>query len=583
MSLEGARGTVSIIDKATAPLKNIAKSFMNMGKSASDTVKDINANSKALGKLATMQNRLGRIQANNQYKTRDIGGQAVGVVALGLAFKNAVQPAIEFESAFAGVKKVASGTPKQIKELEKDLLSLTATIPKTVVELSQIAEAGAKMGFDTTQLVQFTTIVAKASTAFDISADEAGASLGKISSVLGLGMKGLSEYGDRVNFLADSIAADSAGIIDITKRVAGAYSSLNLGLGDISGLSAFADQMSVSSEIGASALNQIINRFKATKRGAKLFEKEGGNALVTLAKEFKKLDGLARSKAITKMFGTGEGSRMFEKMISQTEKLEKALELGNSNKAIGSMTREFEAMSKTTANSLVLLTNSVNRIFITFGSKLAPTISSIAKSISGLSEPISNFIDNNETLIKTVGIVAGVILTAKVATLAYTATIWLVSPALAGLSATLNIVKIAMVAFNLVMAANPIGLMVTGITLLAVGATALVANWEKVGAFFTGLWEKITKLTDAFSKLNVVAGARKQLDKTLDFFGLGSDEQDTNEVSNTSTNEVIKNIQAQNNINNKAVIQVNVANGQTSVQSTGDFETEVEVNNGVQQ
>ncbi len=583
MSLEGARGTVSIIDKATAPLRNIAKSFMNMGKSAKDTTKDVDNNTKALGKLSAMQSRLGRIQANNQYKTRDIGNQAVGVVALGLAFKNAVQPAIEFESAFASVKKVASGTPKQIKQLEKDLLSLTATIPKTVVELSQIAEAGAKMGFDTTQLVQFTTIVSKASTAFDISAEEAGASLGKISSVLGLGMNGLSEYGDRVNFLADSIAADSAGIIDITKRVAGAYSSLNLGLGDISGLSAFADQMSVSSEIGASALNQIINRFKATEKGAKLFKKEGGNALVTLAKEFKKLDGLARSKAIAKMFGTGEGSRMFEKMISQTDKLKKALELGNSNKAIGSMTREFEAMSKTTANSLVLLTNSVNRIFITFGSKLAPTISNIAKSISGLSEPISNFIDNNETLIKTVGIVAGVILTAKVATLAYTATIWLASPALAGLSASLSIVKIAMVAFNLVMAANPIGLMVAGITLLAVGATALVANWEKVGAFFTGLWEKITKLTDAFSKLNVVSGARKQLDKTLDFFGLGSDEQDTNEVSNTSTNEVIKNIQAQNNINNKAVIQVNVANGQTSVQSTGDFDTEVEVNNGVQQ
>ena len=568
MSLEGARGTVSIIDKATAPLRNIAKSFMNMGKSASESTTGINKSTTALGKLSAMQNRIGRIQANNSRKTKDIGNQAVGVVALGLAFKNAIQPAIEFESAFASVKKVASGTPKQIKELEKDLLSLTATIPKTVVELSQIAEAGAKMGFDTTQLVQFTTIVAKASTAFDISADEAGASLGKISSVLGLGMNGLSEYGDRVNFLADSIAADSAGIIDITKRVAGAYSSLNLGLGDISGLSAFADQMSVSSEIGASALNQIINRFKATEKGAKLFKKEGGNALVTLANEFKKLDGLARSKAIAKMFGTGEGSRMFEKMISQTEKLEKALELGNSNKAIGSMTREFEAMSKTTANSLVLLTNSINRIFITFGSKLAPSISNIAKSISGLSEPISNFIDNNESLIKTVGIVAGVILTAKIATLAYTASLWLVSPALTAVSLAIGAVKGAIMLMNLAFAASPMGMLV------ALGTTAVLvaSNWDSVTATFKELWETI-KLFD-FSKMG------ESMNKITESIGLGSFFGDGNNQSNTS--DVIQNIQGQNNINNKAVIQVNVANGQTSVQSSGDFETDVEVNNGVQ-
>ena len=259
---------------------------------------------------------------------------------------------------------------------------------------------------------------------------------------------------------------------------------------------------------------------------------------------------------------------MFEKMISQTEKLEKALELGNSNKAIGSMTREFEAMSKTTANSLVLLTNSVNRIFITFGSKLAPTISNIAKSISGLSEPISNFIDNNETLIKTVGIGAGVILTAKIATLAYTASLWLVSPALTAVSLAIGAVKGAIMLMNLAFAASPMGMLV------ALGTTAVLvaSNWDSVTATFKELWETI-KLFD-FSKMG------ESMNKITESIGLGSFFGDGNNQSNTS--DVIQNIQGQNNINNKAVIQVNVANGQTSVQSSGDFETDVEVNNGVQ-
>ena len=294
MAIKPAQGRVTILDKATQPLRSIANAFKNLGVTSKKTNTNLSKTQKAINGVGAAQNQLNRVSKNMQNNTRGIGSQAVGVVALGLSFKAALMPAIEFESAFAGVAKVAEGTPKQMQSLSKELVKLTSVIPKTAVELASIAEAGAKMGFKTDSLIEFTTIVAKASTAFGITAEEAGSSLGKISSVLGLGMGDLELYGDRVNHLADSIEASSSGIIDITKRVAGAFSALNLGLGDVTGLSAFADQMAVTSELGASGLNQIINRMRATREGAVLFEKEGAGALVTMAEKFKKLDGFAR-------------------------------------------------------------------------------------------------------------------------------------------------------------------------------------------------------------------------------------------------------------------------------------------------
>ena len=42
MSLKGAKGTVSIVDKATSPLRSIAKAFQQMGKSSKKANKELN-------------------------------------------------------------------------------------------------------------------------------------------------------------------------------------------------------------------------------------------------------------------------------------------------------------------------------------------------------------------------------------------------------------------------------------------------------------------------------------------------------------------------------------------------------------
>lgn len=481
-NLEGARGTVSIIDKATQPLRNIAKSFLNMG----DASKKVN---KDIGLLQGSINRIGRVQSNINRQTKDILGLAAGVTALALSLKSLLDPAIKFETAFAGVKKVASGTPEEVEELRQSLLRMSKTMPNTAEELSHIAEAGAKMGFASKDLAKFTDTVAKASTAFDMSAEDAGFAFGKIASVLGYGMTQLEDYGDRVNYLADNLAADASGIINITRRTSSAMKSLGFGTGDIAGLSAFADQMSVSSEIGASALNQIISSMRSTKKGSELFAKEGAKGILTYAESFKGLKGLKLAKAIEDAMGKGEGARMFENMINQSDKLKIALDLGNETKAVGSMGREFAAMANTTENKLKVLGNIFTAIAISIGDNLLPHIKTMIDKLGPLSEKIGSFISANKEAIQVVGAIALALLGAKVAALAYTAGLWLLGPALTAM-------KVLMIAFNAVASLNPIGLVVIAVAALAAAAYTVYKNWEPITNFFKDLW---VGLKNAFS------------------------------------------------------------------------------------
>jgi len=83
-------------------------------------------------------------------------------------------------------------------------------------------------------------------------------------------------------------------------------------------------------------------------------------------------------------------------------------------------------------------------------------------------------------------------------TVATTAWAAITKAAAAGMAA----LRGAILAVNLVMYANPIGLVIAAVVALIGVAALLIANWDKVGAFFVSLWEGIVaKFTAAVEKI----------------------------------------------------------------------------------
>ncbi len=108
--------------------------------------------------------------------------QIIETIGLGLTLAAPIKVAIDFESAMADVKKVVKfdDETKEVDKFAQKLKEMSRTIPLSAAELAQIAASGGQLGIEKEDLLEFTTIVAKMTTAFDMSAEEAGNAIAKI-------------------------------------------------------------------------------------------------------------------------------------------------------------------------------------------------------------------------------------------------------------------------------------------------------------------------------------------------------------------------------------------------------------------
>lgn len=473
------------IDKISNVVDKINGKMSALKSKAKDAVINLNViHQQAMNRLNQVHNKMKDLSKKPIDISLSFASLASNVALLGMPIKKA----IEIESAFAGITKVVDGTNEQMSKLKTDLIDMTSVLPKTAVELMQIAEAGGKLGVPVDKIKEYVDVVAKASTAFEMPAEVAGEAFGKIGAMLGYEITQLRQYGDIVNALADSTSADAKNIIDITKRTAGVMGTLKFNVGTIAGLSAFADQMSVSSEVGATALNDILNGIRGTEQGLKILQQKGGYGLIEIADKFKKLEGVARTKAIEDLFGRGEGSRMFEKLINQTDVLKASLDSALSEKTLGSMQREFENVSNTTANKIRLMANGVERLAIKIGDALLPNINELITYLAPIIDKVSIWAGENKDLIITMAkiLAVGIALTAGFLMIQAS-----LAPILIAIRVYTAIVAIAtgvVNLFNVALWANPITWVVVGIIALIAIVAVLIYYWKDLTTWVNALW-----------------------------------------------------------------------------------------------
>lgn len=598
MALKGARGTVSIIDKATRPLQSIAQAFSKMGQSSKKTNKDLTASQKAINGLSRAQSRLGRTQAGIERSTRSIGGQAVGVAALALSFKKALDPAIKFEQGMKNLEAVAFGTADSTVDVAGNMKLLSDQAKKlgatTAFSATQAAEGQlflAKAGFKTNEILAsmrpLLDLAAASQTdlarASDITSDLLGA--------FGMKAKDTGKLADVLAAATSSANVDMETLFETLKVAAPIGISAGQSMEAIVSATALLGNVGIKGSMAGTALkNALTNLASPAAAGAQVLKELGiktsdaaGNMLplqkvmLNLGKKAKDLSQVKRIKAFDAVFGkiAMAGAINLEKAVTSGD-FEKMLKNLQNSEGIASKMAKISMNS--TQGSIVQLMSAVEGIAITFGSFLTPAIKNTANALTNLSEPLQNFLKNNESLIKVVGIFAAVLVTAKIAVLAYTASLWLVSPALTAVRAAIAATKAVMVAFNFVASLNPFGAIITAVALLTAGLVLLYQNWDKVTAAFRSFKDLIMNFSfdKVLNGLKAV-GEMIGLDK---IFG----EQEIAVKQTITPAQAVQQVQS-NNVNNaQANIIINNESGQTkSVETSGDFKTNIVTNDGMQQ
>ena len=394
--------------------------------------------------------------------------------------------AIDFESAFAGVRKTVDATEAQYAELERGIRSMAKTIPATANEIAAVAEAAGQLGIQRENIMGFARVMIDLGESTNLASEEAATSLARLANITQMPQSQFDRLGSTVVALGNTLATTEAEIVEMGLRLAGAGKQVGMTEAQILGFAGALSSVGIAAEAGGTAFSRVFKDiYSAVATGNKSlatfaqvagmttaqfkqqFEQDaagaiigfieglgkigaaGGNTIAILEKL--NLSDIRVSDSLLRASGAGDLFR---------QSIEKGTSAWQENTAL---TKEAEERYKTLASQLAITRNHLTEIAITFGRDLMPMIQSAAKYVRDLSESFSALDPGvRQAIVVVAGLVAAI------------------GPLLALLGSL--IVAVApggVLAVGFAALANPIGLTVAALVALGIAITAAVSAFKK--------------------------------------------------------------------------------------------------------
>lgn len=185
--------------------------------------------------------------------------------------------AIEWQSAFTGVRRTVEGTDEQLGQLEGQLRNIAKTTPATHKEIAAVAESAGQLGIKAPDVALFTRTVTELGNATNISTQEATEGLGKLINILQVAPKQVGVLGATLAALGKTGNSTEAEILAVAQRVAAAGTIVGFTSADVLGLSAALAGLGIKAELGGSAVTREMIRIQKAVD-------EGGKSLTALSK-----------------------------------------------------------------------------------------------------------------------------------------------------------------------------------------------------------------------------------------------------------------------------------------------------------
>lgn len=460
--------------------------------------------------VSRMQNRVGkftRVMSRGFHKlNRGVEVLASGIkraaktaaasfAIIGLAAGNVIAAGAGFEQAITNVGAVSLQTRDQIKPLEQLALQLGRTTKFTSTQAANAMEIMARAGFETNEILSATPAVLYAAAA-------SGLEIADVADVVSNALKGMGLEATEATNVADILALASAktnssigSLGESLKNVASTARQLNVPITDTVASIALLQDVGLDASVAGSAFNVMLTKMaapsagmiKKMKRLGITFKDAKGNmlplqkVLQQLNKASSKVGGnfdkvafLAELVGLRGQKAAANLGDLFEK--GKLDVLTKQLE-----NATGKAKEMAELRMNTVQGSWLLLGSAVDavkvKIFNMNSGPLKKLIDGMTEWVSihedliatKINEFIQKIITNFETIVAWIkGIGIGLVVFFTLATI---------------LKTLIGILTLV----NLVMAANPITLIVLGVVALIAAFTALVVWIDDVIAGFDKL------------------------------------------------------------------------------------------------
>lgn len=394
----------------------------------------------AVGKENSFANRInkfgdGLIKSGDKIKNfgdsvSSLGGKLTTGLTLPLVASVGMvtKAAVDYESAFAGVKKTVDETATvSYKNLSDGIRQMAKELPASAVEIANVAEVAGQLGIKAEDILTFSRTMIDMGESTNLSAEEAATAIAKIANILGLTSDEYGRFGASVVDLGNNFATTERDIVEMTNRLAAGGKLAGLTAPDILGLATAMSSVGIEAEAGGTAMTQTLtaigNAVSLTGKGAaddlNLIAKTAGMtseefqqawkekpvvALQSFIKGLKEAQekGVNMNAILAQLGMTGiRQSNMLKSLALASDKMGDAVDRSNKAwKDNTALTNEANKRYETTESQLKMFKNQVTDLAIEFGGPLLKalregltaakpwidTLAKMAKQFSSMSE-----------------------------------------------------------------------------------------------------------------------------------------------------------------------------------------------------
>ncbi|WP_312070088.1 phage tail tape measure protein [Lelliottia nimipressuralis] len=462
------------LNEAGLDTKKLSSAQRELRQNADETRQALDRQMKSLKHLGEQQARMNAVrdQYSRRLEVRDrIAGAGATTTAAGLAMGAPVMAAVK---SYASMEDAMKGVAKQVNGLRDDNGNRTARfyemqdaikaaseqlpMENGAVDYAALVEGGARMNVanpndswadQKRDLLAFASTAAKASTAFELPADELSEGLGKIASLYKVPTRNIEQLGDALNYLDDNAMSKGADIIDVLQRMGGVADRLDYRKAAALG-STFLS-LGAAPEIAASASNAMVRELSiATMQSKRFFEgmdllklnpaeiekQMTTDAIGTIQRVLEKVNRLPQDKrlsAMTMLFGKEFGDDA-AKLANNLPELQRQLRLTSGGDANGSMQKESDINKDSLSAQWLLVKTGAQNAFSSLGETLRQPLLDIMESVKGITGALRRWVEQNPQL-------AGTLMKVAAATAAITVVLGTLAVAVAAVLGPLAVIR----------------------------------------------------------------------------------------------------------------------------------------------
>lgn len=468
--------------------------------------------------LKKIESKLGRFSdASEKYGKKLTKGVSVPIVGMGAM---ATKSAIDFESAFAGVRKTVDATEAEFSMLETGIRDMAKEIPASAAAIAEVGEAAGQLGIETENILGFTRTMIDLGEATNMTSDEAATALARFANITGMSQTEFDKLGSSIVDLGNNLATTEGEIVAMGLRLAGAGSQIGMTEAEIMSFAGALSSVGIEAEAGGSAFSKVMIEMQlavetgneslkdfadvagmTTSEFQKAFQEDAAGAIISFIQGLGSAEerGMSAIKVLDDM-GISE-VRLRDALLRAsgasdvfTESLEMGSKAWEENTAL---TDEAAQRYETTASQFAIAKNYLTDAAITIGEVLVPKLVTLSEKAKDVASWFSNLSpETQETIIKLAGIAVAI------------------GPVLSGagkLAGGLKTVtgffvkgKDGVSQFGKVMTfmTGPIGKAIIIIGLLVAAGVLLYKNWDKIkekaaqlGSWISDKWNGIKEST----------------------------------------------------------------------------------------